>query len=561
MLLLLLPLLSGCFHGIAATGSLVVESLSDHDILTGVCSEGVGGTSCTESSLEPTEIVLSTPTPLLPNLFEFDYEKYEAGQYIDAFFASLPNDEDENSCVDKSNDCEERAENGLCLSDPAKMNELGCHRSCLYCITQSSRELFSLGFEQIIGEDDDEDLCVDDDLMFCQENARRGFCTINPDLMEEKGCYKSCLYCRTADTEDDLFLQGVEKSIEESDYDRPSPRNVAEIMSRTEHYFVNEVLVNASFAKYRFNCKNTNALCAYWAVQGECESNPGEMGEICSAACQNCTLIDIDVRCPIDVSTNIFKPGDINAMFERWLKDAGQDVSSFSIKKLPIGGTVPGIGELRVITSPYHDPLQYPRDEDEDEDKMSPVPWVVSIDNFISDEECNRLIELGETMGYERSTISDALGDRASKERTSYNTFCEDDCVSDPLVKDVIERMTNLTGIPYDNYEQMQLVRYEPGQFYQQHHDEGGVKKFSGPRILTIFVYLNNVSSGGGTKFEYLNFTATPRKGSALIWPSMLNSLEGRDEWTWHEALPVDVGFKYGANVWIRLRDVQNAMC
>jgi prolyl 4-hydroxylase len=74
-------------------------------------------------------------------------------------------------------------------------------------------------------------------------------------------------------------------------------------------------------------------------------------------------------------------------------------------------------------------------------------------------------------------------------------------------------------------------------------------------------VYLNNVSSGGGTKFEYLNFTATPRKGSALIWPSMLNSLEGRDEWTWHEALPVDVGFKYGANVWIRLRDVQNAMC
>ena len=96
-----------------------------------------------------------------------------------------------------------------------------------------------------------------------------------------------------------------------------------------------------------------------------------------------------------------------------------------------IGGTVPGIGELRVITSPYHDPLQYPTDEDEDEDEMLPVPWVVSIDNFITDEECNRLIELGETMGYERSTISDALGDRASKERTSYNTFCEDDCVSD----------------------------------------------------------------------------------------------------------------------------------
>jgi len=446
-MLLLIPLLLGCFHGIAATGS---QLLSD-----GVCSEGVGGTSCTESSLEPTEIVLLTPTPLLPDLFEFDYEKYEAGQYIDAFFANLPNDEDENSCVDKSNDCEEHAENGLCLSDPAKMNELGCHRSCLYCITQSSRELFSLGFEQIIGEDDDEDLCVDDDLMFCQENARRGFCTINPDLMEEKGCFKSCLYCRTADTEDDLFLQGVEKSIEDSDYDRPSPRNVAEIMARTEHYFVNEVLVNASFAKYRLECQNNNALCAYWVAEGECVASPTDMEVLCAASCRNCPLVDLETKCPIDVSTNIFKPGDINAMFERWLKDAGQDVSSFSMENLPIGGTVPGIGELRVITSPYHDPLQYPRDKGEDEDDLPQLPWVVLVDNFLSDEESNRMIELGEAKGYKKSRVATEVRGvfAESKGRTSYNTFCDEKCAADPLIKPVIERMTNLTGIPYDNFE------------------------------------------------------------------------------------------------------------
>ena len=121
--------------------------------------------------------------------------------------------------------------------------------------------------------------------------------------------------------------------------------------------------------------------------------------------------------------------------------------------------------------------------------------------------------------------------------------------------------MTNLTGIPYDNYEGLQLVRYEPGQFYKKHHDESGVKKYSGPRILTFFLYLNDVLGGGGTEFQYLNFTATPKKGSALIWPSMLDSLEGRDEWTFHEALPVEKGFKYGANAWIRLRDYQNAKC
>jgi hypothetical protein len=128
-------------------------------------------------------------------------------------------------------------------------------------------------------------------------------------------------------------------------------------------------------------------------------------------------------------------------MFERWLKDAGQDVSSFSMENLPIGGTVPGIGELRVITSPYHDPPQ--------------LPWVVLVDNFLSDEESNRMIELGEAKGYKKSRVATEVRGvfAESKGRTSYNTFCDEKCAADPLIKPVIERMTNLTGIPYDNFE------------------------------------------------------------------------------------------------------------
>jgi prolyl 4-hydroxylase len=332
-------------------------------------------------------------------------------------------------------------------------------------------------------------------------------------------------------------------------------------MAKSERYFVDEVLVNESLDKYRRDCQNKNALCAFWAAQGECESSPGEMGENCAVACRNCPLGDFDVLCPIDTSTNIFKPGDINAMFERLLQEAGHDVASFSKENLPSGGSVPGIGELTVITSPYHDSSRYPRDEDEeDEEEISPLPWVMSIDGFLSDEECNRLIEIGEAKGYKRSRVGTTVFEE-SKTRTSYNTFCDKLCAKDPIVKRVIQRMTNLTDIPYDNYEGLQLVRYEPGQFYQQHHDESGIKKYSGPRILTIFLYLNDVLGGGGTEFHYLNFTATPKKGSALIWPSMLDSLEERDEWTWHEALPVEEGFKYGANAWIRLRDFQNAKC
>ena len=94
--------------------------------------------------------------------------------------------------------------------------------------------------------------------------------------------------------------------------------------------------------------------------------------------------------------------------------------------------------------------------------------------SFFSDEECERLIELGEEKGYRRSTeYSDTTNVDGSSEfveskgRTSLNTFCQEGCDDDPVVKRVIERMTQMTAVPYDNYESLQLVRYSEGQFYQ----------------------------------------------------------------------------------------------
>jgi hypothetical protein len=56
-----------------------------------------------------------------------------------------------------------------------------------------------------------------------------------------------------------------------------------------------------------------------------------------------------------------------------------------------------------------------------------------------------------------------------------------------------------------------------------------------------------------GTKFNRLNITVTPKLGRALLWPSVLNDRpHHQDERTYHEALPVDVGVKYGANAWCK---------
>ena len=92
-------------------------------------------------------------------------------------------------------------------------------------------------------------------------------------------------------------------------------------------------------------------------------------------------------------------------MFERWLIEAGQDSSSFNEKALSNGKFSHPFGDITVITSPYHDATPYIEElEEEDQDDNDKLPWLVSIDNFLTDEECERLIGLGGVMGYKRST-------------------------------------------------------------------------------------------------------------------------------------------------------------
>ena len=87
--------------------------------------------------------------------------------------------------------------------------------------------------------------------------------------------------------------------------------------------------------------------------------------------------------------------------------------------------------------------------------------------------------------------------------------------------------------------------------------------------MLTLHMQLQRLG-GGATRFPDLAYNessfAVPmangpslevyaKKGTALIWPSVLShdpSLQ--DDRTFHEAMPVTKGVKYGANQWLHLR-------
>ena len=68
--------------------------------------------------------------------------------------------------------------------------------------------------------------------------------------------------------------------------------------------------------------------------------------------------------------------------------------------------------------------------------------------------------------------------------------------------------------------------------------------------------YLSTIERGGGTRFADLNEIVPAVKGSAVLWPSVMDSDPDSDEpLTNHEGMPPDEGIKYAANVWVHNYD------
>jgi len=195
---------------------------------------------------------------------------------------------------------------------------------------------------------------------------------------------------------------------------------------------------------------------------------------------------------------------------------------------------------------------------------LSRSPYIVTIDNFLNDQEVRALTK--NVANWERSTDSGEMnplggaGKKLSAGRTSSNAWCQGKCEEHPDVVNIYKKIAEVTKVPRSFYETFQVLRYEIGQKYEMHHDNGSQnqadKDASGPRVLTFFLYLSDVDEGGETVFPALGISVQPKRGRALLWPSVLNTdilkMDGR---TVHEARPVARGRKFAANTWIHAYD------
>ena len=87
------------------------------------------------------------------------------------------------------------------------------------------------------------------------------------------------------------------------------------------------------------------------------------MKKECAPACLACDFLVFEARCPIDAGAlnDVWKAGDLNAMFEKLTSEPY--LSQYSVQ---------------ILSSPATD-----------------GPWVIQLDNVLSKEEADHLIELG----------------------------------------------------------------------------------------------------------------------------------------------------------------------
>jgi prolyl 4-hydroxylase len=175
-------------------------------------------------------------------------------------------------------------------------------------------------------------------------------------------------------------------------------------------------------------------------------------------------------------------------------------------------------------------------------------PKVCTIENYLTDEQCDGLISLAEPY-LETSYIVDektGLDIPDTTWRKSQSTYLYRG--SSELLEQVEDRMDGSIAGGDRGIEPLHILKYTPGGFYKAHHDWFKYPPADGQRVATLLMYLNTPEEGGELYFPNLGITIAPKKGRAVFF-----NYESDREDCLHSSMPLLNGIKYVATKWIRI--------
>jgi len=242
------------------------------------------------------------------------------------------------------------------------------------------------------------------------------------------------------------------------------------------------------------------------------------------------------------------------------------------------------------------DPSSFDLERDPRVERLSDSPRAYLFRGFLAPEECDHLVVVGEPHltrstvvgGAEKTTASDGA---TNDVRTSFGTFIPK--AYDETFLDVERRVAAYSGLPYENQEQLQLLRYRDGQEYKDHNDGLNSPENGGKRVATVLMFLREPTEGGETSFPMATPRAAtrersriafendelskcawrdgqgmavqPRKGDAVLFFSFVRNeetgaFERQDPTSTHASCPTSGGEKWTATKWIHEREFKTGV-
>ena len=185
-----------------------------------------------------------------------------------------------------------------------------------------------------------------------------------------------------------------------------------------------------------------------------------------------------------------------------------------------------------------------------------PEPRIVLFGDFLSKQECDRLVEAARPRMQRSMTADPRTGETmVDTVRTSRGMFFHRD--ETPLVRTIEARIAKLLQWPVSHGEHLQVLHYRPGDRYEPHYDyfdptQPGATPLlarGGQRLATLLMYLREPERGGDTTFPDLGLSFAPKRGSALFFSYPVPDPSSK---SLHGGAPVQAGEKWVATKWLR---------
>jgi prolyl 4-hydroxylase len=158
---------------------------------------------------------------------------------------------------------------------------------------------------------------------------------------------------------------------------------------------------------------------------------------------------------------------------------------------------------------------------------------IITVENFLTEQECNDFIDLGERLGFERAKID--TGSLMPEVRNNDRAFYENVELAEKLFQRlklyVVSKIGNSVAVGLN--ELFRLYKYQKGQQFKGHQDGSFIRNDVEASYYTFLVYLNDNYQGGETIF--LKHKISPKTGMGLIFLHKL----------YHEGSEVLSGTKY----------------